>query len=729
MKKLFSVILALILLVGSGLPIVTGYADGSNLLANPSVETAAGSGPANWTANSWGSNTATLTYQNGGHTGSKSLYAALSGLTSGDAKWIPDAVGISANQSYTYTDYYQSSVATELDAQYTDAQGNVSYVYLTGLPASASWTPASVTFTTPATAAKVSILHIIAANGWLQTDDFSLAPVVSVTPPPNTDGNLVSNPSFETASGGNPVNWQTGNWGSNSSAFSYLSGDGHTGTHSVKIQTTSYSSGDAKWFFNPVAIQPGASYSYSDYYKSTLPTTVVAQYDNGSGGYTYQTLASPAASAGWQQTTATLTAPATAKTVTIFHLIAGVGSLQIDDVALLPGSPAPPPPPPPPTGGNLVPNPSVETADPANAKQPLNWHSGAWGTNKVSFAYLTTGHSGTRSVKTQISSYASGSAYWYFDNQPVQGGQMYDFTDYYESNVISEIDAGITMSDGSVQYVYLGDPSPSSKSWTKFETQFAMPAGAVSMTIFHNIYSVGWLTIDDYSLTPFSYQGFTRPIVSVTVDDGYASFYNNGLPILKKYGLVSTDYIITSVIDNDPAYMTSSMVKGLYASGQEIGSHTVTHPDLTTLSATKMDAELKNSQVFLQNLLGVPVTDFASPYGSYNQQVITDADKYYKSHRGVQAGYNAKNNLDANNLMVQNLLSTTTLAQVQAWLAEAKATNTWLILVYHQVDPSTASGDYNTYPADFDAQMAAIKASGMAVETVSQALQEVQSQL
>lgn len=249
------------------------------------------------------------------------------------------------------------------------------------------------------------------------------------------------------------------------------------------------------------------------------------------------------------------------------------------------------------------------------------------------------------------------------------------------------------------------------------------------MTIFHNIYSVGWLQTDDYSLQTFAYQGFNRPLISLTFDDGYASFYNNGLPLLKKYGLTSTDYIITGSVNNDPAYMTTAMLKGLYASGNEIASHTVTHPDLTTLSATNMDNELKNSQAQLQSWLGVPIVNFASPYGAYNQQVVTDAQKYYRSYRGVEAGYNAKNNFDQYHLMVQNMLSTTTLAQVQGWVNQAKATNTWLILVYHQVDPSTASGDYNTYPSDLDAQLAAIKSSGVTVKTVNQALDELLPQL
>jgi hypothetical protein len=125
----------------------------------------------------------------------------------------------------------------------------------------------------------------------------------------------------------------------------------------------------------------------------------------------------------------------------------------------------------------------------------------------------------------------------------------------------------------------------------------------------------------------------------------------------------------------------------------------------------------------------VPIADYAAPYGAYNQQIVTDAAKYYQTYRGVQSGYNAINNFDPLNLRVQDITSSTTLADVQGWLAEAAATNTWLILVYHQVNPSPSAGEYNTVPSDFDAQMDAVKNSGLAVETVAQAFKEVSSQL
>jgi hypothetical protein len=71
---------------------------------------------------------------------------------------------------------------------------------------------------------------------------------------------------------------------------------------------------------------------------------------------------------------------------------------------------------------------------------------------------------------------------------------------------------------------------------------------------------------------------------------------------------------------------------------------------------------------------------------------------------------------------------TTTTAQIADWIAQAQATKTWLVLVYHAVSP-TDTGDYNVTPANLDSQLAAIKSSGIPVLTMQQALAELKPQL
>lgn len=216
----------------------------------------------------------------------------------------------------------------------------------------------------------------------------------------------------------------------------------------------------------------------------------------------------------------------------------------------------------------------------------------------------------------------------------------------------------------------------------------------------------------------------SQPMVSITLDDTWRNQYTAGAPILDKYDIKATFYALTETWDY-PDYMDSSMLLALKASGHEIASHTVSHPDLTTLTVAQMDAELANSKTALQALLDASsAKNFATPYGSYNATVLTEIKKYYRSHRSVEEGFNTTANFDIYNIQVQNILDNTTPAQVAAWVAEAQAQNAWLVLTYHGVeaDPSSTEENYSVTPANFDTELAQIKASGISIKTVDEAL-------
>jgi peptidoglycan/xylan/chitin deacetylase (PgdA/CDA1 family) len=651
--------------------------------------------------------------------------------------------------------------------------------------------------------------RFVAAFLSLLTVAFSLLPVMSAAA---AAPNLVANPSAETSTNGTtPDGYLTGKWGTNNATFTYAA-TGHTGTRSLKVQMTSYTDGDAKWFFTPVTVTAGSTYNFSEYYHATIPTQLLVQFDNGTN-YNYLDLGTKTAVSPWTLASGSFTVPAGFTHATIFHVISGVGILQTDDYNISPasnmsvqvtaptagssvsgasvplsasassnngvagvqfkvdgqniGSEATTAPyqttwdttsagngahtvtatgrdndgtlvtsastqvtvnNPVVAGVNMVPNPGVETASTLNSKLPVNWQSSSWGTNKSLFSYTATvdAHNGNHAVKTQMTSYTDGDAKWFFTPQPIDGAKLYNFSDWYKGSTESYVIADFGMSDGTDQYVTLGTLKPS--GWAKFEQQFSVPQGAQTVTVFHMIHSVGWIATDDYSLSPYTPVGFNRPLVSLTFDDAWASVYNNGLPVLQKYGFHSTQYLLTGNT-SDPEYMTSAMMLALKNNGEEIASHTIDHTDLVTQTTAQQQTELSQSKASLQSWTGATVTDFASPYGSVDQNTITQIKKYYASHRGVVAGFNSKNYFNPYDIKVQDITSTTSLSQLQAWVAQAQATNTWLVLVYHQVSDDPAAGDYNTPPAQLDAQLSAIKNSGVTVETVAQALAELKPQL
>ncbi len=581
------------------------------------------------------------------------------------------------------------------------------------------------------------------------------------------DTNLIPNPSVEISRTGtsNPANWAKGSWGSLNPTFTYQS-TGQNGNHSLKVSINQYSSGDAKWYFSPVTIAPNRTYTYTDYYKSNVTSYIVAQITTTSNTYAYQDLTQLVPISTWSPMTVKFTTPSNAKQITIFHLIHAVGSLETDNFSLqsaqiptpsptpsttpLPSpspsispsptpnpsvSPSPTPTPtptpsptptptptPPPTSTNIIPNNSLETV---NGATPSQWLTGNWGTNQTVFSYLTDGHMGNHSVKIETTSYTDGDAKWYFTPQPIQAGGSYTFQDYYQSSITSQVVAAVTLTDGSTQYIYMKNANPASQ-WTGYTDFFTTPFNATTITIYHLIAGVGYLTTDDYSLTPTAVQGFNRPIVTLTFDDTWESQYTNGMPILNKYGMKSTYHVLTGSL-NEFAYMTDSEVNAIKLNGDELAAHTMTHRDLTTLSASEVTAELSQPIAYMQQHYGVTPVNFATPYGSYNDSVVNKIKQYYRSHRSTDAGYNVKNNFNIYNIKVQNITAQTTLAEYNNWLTQAAQQKAWLVIVYHQVD--TSGDTYSVTPKNLDAQLQAIKSKGLVVETTNQALNELTPQL
>jgi peptidoglycan/xylan/chitin deacetylase (PgdA/CDA1 family) len=152
---------------------------------------------------------------------------------------------------------------------------------------------------------------------------------------------LVANGSFEVVSGGLPVSWVSGSWGSHSAVLSVPSSGGHTGSGFGRVEMSSRSSGDSKWAFDHVPVTAGTTYTFSDWYRSDVTTSLVVQVASTSGGFSYTWLGDVGSSPAWTQATATWTAPANAVSVSVFHLIARNGFLDIDDVSLASGSGGP----------------------------------------------------------------------------------------------------------------------------------------------------------------------------------------------------------------------------------------------------------------------------------------------------------------------------------------------------------------------------------------------------
>lgn len=129
-----------------------------------------------------------------------------------------------------------------------------------------------------------------------------------------------------------------------------------------------------------------------------------------------------------------------------------------------------------------------------------------------------------------------------------------------------------------------------------------------------------------------------RPVL-ITFDDGYIDNYTNAFPILKKYGLHATIFIIPSFTGKYSGYMNWEQLKDMEANGITIESHTLTHPKLESLSDDEIRSELLNSKVMLEENLGHPVEFLAYPTGTYNLHIAGIAqDLGYKGAFTIKYG-------------------------------------------------------------------------------------------
>lgn len=110
-----------------------------------------------------------------------------------------------------------------------------------------------------------------------------------------------------------------------------------------------------------------------------------------------------------------------------------------------------------------------------------------------------------------------------------------------------------------------------------------------------------------------------KPIV-ISFDDGYLSDFTNARPVLSSLGWPG---VLNLEIDNIRAGdLTQSEVRGLIAAGWEVDSHTVTHPDLTTLGPVALRQQLVASRAAIRARFRQPADFFCYPGGRFDASVV-----------------------------------------------------------------------------------------------------------
>lgn len=545
--------------------------------------------------------------------------------------------------------------------------------------------------------------------------------------------NLLPNSSFENANPSvmtQPDSWFTDSWGNNSATFSHI-GTAHTGTKAIQTTITNYQDGDAKWLAQSVKVDGGDTYHYTNWYMATTTTHLWAQYTDVNGKYQYAYLRQLAVSTmTWAQTAVDVTIPTTAQRINLFHVIAGNGTLTIDDVSLSKVIACP---------YNIVNGLSngnfEDTCYPNSSHAPLGWQAVQYGASTATFnKYSNITHSGLYAA--QITNSNGEAGYSTSIAQPLSN-QRYTVSFWQNSTTYSYAYLAFHSQVGETQYQSLMSTPATQGEWSLYEDTFLTPANVASIQLVIATSGTGILNIDDVSLTTRSNQvpsTFNTGMISLTFDDGLNSEFVNGFNLLKQYGYSGTFYINSGTL-NTPGYMTTAQVKALVKSGQEVGSHLYDHTDMVQLDPVSLENSLQKNVTSLQAILGpsYQINTVAGPYGSFTSSKVTQVMQNALSHRNTDGALNTKANLNVRQIHARLVKSNTSTAEIKAWTTEALTNHSWLVLVYHSIATTTPvqssdMAEYTVTPLNFKKQLDTIRASGIAVENVSNAIEILSGQ-
>jgi peptidoglycan/xylan/chitin deacetylase (PgdA/CDA1 family) len=116
-----------------------------------------------------------------------------------------------------------------------------------------------------------------------------------------------------------------------------------------------------------------------------------------------------------------------------------------------------------------------------------------------------------------------------------------------------------------------------------------------------------------------------RPVV-ISFDDGYESVYKNAYPTMQAQEFTGVLYLVGNYIGAQD-YMDINQIQEMTGNGWEIGSHSMTHPDLRT-DHDQITFEGGQSKGLLSSEIGVKVQTFAYPFGGSDSFVFNKIAEY-----------------------------------------------------------------------------------------------------
>ena len=149
----------------------------------------------------------------------------------------------------------------------------------------------------------------------------------------------------------------------------------------------------------------------------------------------------------------------------------------------------------------------------------------------------------------------------------------------------------------------------------------------------HTLFLLGYQGLSMTALIPYLQGKKTGKVVGITFDDGYLNNLENAAGVLKRFNFSSTCYVVSELMGKtnewdralgiaSASLMDLDQLKQWIASGQEVGSHTQHHVDLTTTDSQTSHSEILNSRISLSQQLNTNIQQFCYPYGRYASEHV-----------------------------------------------------------------------------------------------------------
>lgn len=197
----------------------------------------------------------------------------------------------------------------------------------------------------------------------------------------------------------------------------------------------------------------------------------------------------------------------------------------------------------------------------------------------------------------------------------------------------------------------------------------------------------------------------------LTFDDGFETVYTNAKPIMDGNGQTGTAFIISGYvggsIEGDNC-MSKAQLEGLRDAGWDVSNHTDGLGNLFYMSQEDMEAAIDNGYDWLvSNGFEASAKFFCYPSGAFKDTVITKLrERHVLARTTIDTEYDPHFRLEDDDIDMlmkkKGVGSDQTPATVKGWIDKIIETNGLLVLMFHRIVDSGASGGCEYNKADFE---------------------------